>query len=256
MVITAPRIGLPHLALQVSGEDFTDHGVSAVAPETPRVVLRRAKVELVKLVRSFVAEHRILELGVAVFVAEEEAKGMLGVVVATAVPAANSQTRVDLKTLAAVRVEQFDRRCPFPIDAVAARVDVDARGRIEQVAHVRCDRQRRDVRQCIFELWPPGPVVDNVRVHSIIQHLPVDRSRGPTGRRFTVGRLGDYVVEEDVGLRVDVSRFVSHLKRRGAKNRCFGDMDRSCIDRTVCFRGIAAVGGVSNRRAVGFCADC
>ena len=96
VAVAAARVGLAHVALGVALERLGDERVAHPAPRLrgivgPRIVLRAAKVHAAERRRPFVAEERELHALHAVFAAEEEAQGMLGVAGLAARRAADAQ---------------------------------------------------------------------------------------------------------------------------------------------------------------------
>ena len=128
---------------------------------------------------------------------------MLGIARAPAESAPDADACIDLKSFGAVRVNQLDRRRPFPVNTILARIGVDARCRIEQALQIHHDRERRDRLQVILDGAAVSWIVDYVRIHAVIDHVPAPTAR-PAGWRCAVRRLLDDVVEEEIGLRIHI----------------------------------------------------
>ena len=99
MVVARTTIGLTHVAERFPAEDFAHHGVEGrrlIA--RPRIILARAQVELVELLRPLVLEQRILQASRAIATVKEDAEGMFEKAGAAAGAAADSQSAVLLKT--------------------------------------------------------------------------------------------------------------------------------------------------------------
>src|SRR5262249_47731362 len=127
------RRGLAQDELRVAAEDVARAGHDGVALEGPRIILHRAQVELVEGIRSLGAEQRVVQLVRAVVLAEEEPEGVLRIVSAAAISAADAQAAVDLKTLRAVGIDEFDGGVALEGALVPAGVGVDARDVVEEV---------------------------------------------------------------------------------------------------------------------------
>ena len=125
--------------MRVAAEDVAQSDEKAAAVEAPGIILERAQIIFLKFRRTFGSNDGILEAGGAIFVAEEKAESVLGIIRAAAVTAANSDAGVDLETFGAIRVNQFNGARAFPGDGIAAGVRVNASGRIEHVLEIDHD---------------------------------------------------------------------------------------------------------------------
>src|SRR5690606_2968427 len=167
--------------------------------ESPRVVLARAEIDLVELVRALAAEERILEASGAVLLAEEEAEGVLGISVASAESAADAQTGIDAEAFLAVGVDQLRGHRPFPGAPVVSGIHVDAGRRAEEIGDVGRDDDRRNREESGLDLRRPDGVVHDVGIHAVVEHLTVDASRRPARPgRLATGRLPDDVAQEKI----------------------------------------------------------
>src|SRR2546426_1316309 len=147
---------------------------------------------------------------------------MFGIVRAAAVAAPDANSAIDLKAFAAVRMNQFNRTGPLPGNAIAARILVNPRRAIEQILQIHHDR----IGWNRLEIVDDGPAIDRVgdylRIHAIIINLPAADAfslRRPAGSRRYFIWLSDHVVEEDVGLGIDVRWIEAGLKRRRPQHR-------------------------------------
>ena len=214
VIVTTARVRVSHLSLQIAGVNIAHERVAAVTAERPAVVLRGPQVHTVELIDAFLAKQGEMQLAGAVFVTEEEAKRVFGIVAVATVTTAESQASINLKVRRAVGIDQLQRDGAFPGDAVVAGVRVDAGRGAQQVVDVHHDRNRRDLHQRSFELWSPGGAVDDIRVHAVVQHLPVDvRRRGETGGRGSGRRLPYDIVQEQVRRRLHVGGIEARLER-------------------------------------------
>src|SRR6266581_1693987 len=119
MVEVAAFGGLTLGVLCVARELVAQTDETVVPFETPRVIFKRSQVIAVERVHAaLVGEHRKFQLRGAISRTEKETKGVFGIARAPAVAAANAEAGIDLKTFRAVGINQFDRRRPFPGDAV------------------------------------------------------------------------------------------------------------------------------------------
>ena len=245
----AARVGLSEVALRVPREDVTDKDPPGIGLERPRIILRRPQIELLNDLSTVFAEQRVVQLAVAILLAEEQPQRVFGIAGRAAESAAHAQAGVGLKAVAAVGIDQLDRRRAFPRDGVLRCVDIDPFGRIEQVRQVGDDAERRDRLQRRDHLRPVVRAVHDRRVHAVIEVLPVDRSRRETGRRFLIRRLLQHVGEKQISLRVGVRRLEVFFERGRAEHGRLRDFQRCRVDRSVGRRRSAAVSRVTDRRA-------
>src|SRR5437667_7952868 len=114
---------LVHCQLGVARKLVAQTDEPGIPIETPRVILKSSKIKAVERIRTVLIRKRwIIQFRAAVLLPEEETERVLGIAGAPAVAAANAEATVDLVTFRAVRINQFDRRRPFPGDAVPARI--------------------------------------------------------------------------------------------------------------------------------------
>ena len=252
VVIAAAGVGLAHVPLQVAGVDVEQKRHLGARLKRPGVVLHGAQVELAKLIDAFVAEQRIIEPLVAVLLAEEKPKGVLGVTAAGAEVAARANPGVDLKARSAVGMDQLNRGGALPGLALSTGVHVKTGLRIDQVLHVDDHRNGRNRLERRDELRAPHRIVDNVGVHAVVKHLPVDAARRPQRRRLAIGALADHIVQEDICLRVDVAGDETVLVGGGPQRRSAINMQRRLriehVGRRIGRLGQRAVGRVIDLR--------
>ena len=202
VVVAAAVVRLAHVALRVAREALLDEGERVHVAVRPRVVLRRAQVDLLELVGPLVAEERELELAHAVLAAEEEAERVLGIGRPAAVRAADADARGDAELLrrAVHRVDLLDHRRALPPLAVALRVHVDALPAVEEGGGVDDERDRLDrVREAPVEArHRVGVAVHDVAPEAVHQHLVVHPGRREARRHHALRLLED-VGEEQVG---------------------------------------------------------
>ncbi len=160
----------------------------------------------------------------------------------TAKPAANANAGVDLKPIAAIRIDQFDRRLPFPVVPLPAGIRIDAL-RAEQVVEIHYDRQRRDRLQVVFDRINIG--VDDRLVHPIVDLIGAPAGR-PTFGRLSRRRLADHVVQEEIRLRIDIAGLEIVFERHGAQHGRGGDVNRARVYRSGRGRGNRTIRGVAN----------
>ena len=223
-MVKIPSLG--RLALGVLGvaRELVAQTDEPVVPfETPRVIFKRSQVIAVERVHAaLVGECRKLQLRRAVFRAEKEAKRVFGIARAAAVAATNADAGVDLKTFRAVGINQFNRRGPFPGDAVLARVRINARGRVEQIRRFGHDGIGRDRFEVVDDFAAVSRIIHHVRVHAVVHHVRAPTVR-PARRRLAVRRLANNIVQENIRLGIDARRFEAVLERRGANDRGAAD---------------------------------
>src|SRR5262249_24217350 len=134
----AVRRKAPHRPLRSALETVLDHRHAAVAAEAPGVVLSRAQIKFLKRCDDTraAAKKRLIEARLAVVSPKQQAKCMLGIVGASTISPADSETHIDLKSRRAVRIDQFHRRRTLPIAAILIGVGVDSRARVEEIRQV------------------------------------------------------------------------------------------------------------------------
>ena len=204
-MVKIPALGRLALGVLSVARELVAQTDEPVVPfETPRVIFKRSQVITVERVHAALAgECRKLQLRRAVFRAEKEAKRVFGIARAAAVPAANADAGIDLKTFRAVGINQFNRSGPFPGDAVLARVRINARGRVEQIRRSGHDGIGRDRFEVVDDFSAVSRIIHHRRVHAVIHHIRAPTVR-PARRRLAVRRLANHVVRKDVSLRIDV----------------------------------------------------
>ena len=236
--------------LHIAGKRVLDEDAVGIAAEAPGIILKRAEVEAVEgiggtdllpwgpgiggqpLVAG--AVDWIMQLGCAVLGAKEESEGMLGIAAGSAEAAADADAGVDLEAGCAIGIDQLDGCGALPGPGIVAGVSIDAGGGAEHVIHVDADVDRRNRQQIAFDLIFPWREVHDIGIHSIVEALAVSAVGGPgraadRGRR-AVGRLGEHIVQEDVGLGIDVRGDQARFECRGAKRCGFVDGDGSGVE--------------------------
>ena len=109
-------------------------------PVQPGVVAAGTQNQFVEPLRAVALEKAMLQLARAILLAEGETESVFGGFFRTPVPTAlNPDATINLKTLLAVGVHEFDGSGPFPVGAALHRVGVDAASRAEQVGGVHDD---------------------------------------------------------------------------------------------------------------------
>ena len=228
VVVAAAVVGLAERALRITREDVLDERELRALVVRPGVVLGRAEVDLLEFVRALVAEQRVGELARAVDAAEEQAEGVLRVLRAAAVGAADAEAGRDREFVRPVRRgDLLDHRRALPGAAVAGRVHVDARGRVEEVLRVDHDGDRRDrVGEAREDLF--AEVRDRRRVHSVHHLLAVHAAvQRKAGGRIRV--LGQDVLDEEVRRGRVALQDAVRVRHRGADHGRAGDMDRARV---------------------------
>ena len=224
----------------------------------PDVVETRPEGECVERVHRVVAEHGEVELLGPVLALERESEGVLFVAAAAAGAADDAHSGVYLEPGRAVGVDPLDGGGAFPIDPAPSRIGVDTI-RAEHIVQGSHDRQSRDRPQVVHDRSTVRWVVDDVRIHFVVgKHAtPV------IGETSGSSRLMDYVLEEDVGVRIGVGGVVAGLDGHGTHDRRRGNRNGGGVQRRVGVdvpgvvqERIRAVGRVVNLRARGVRADC
>src|SRR5688572_8557352 len=115
------------------------------------------------------------------------------------------------------------------------------------MCQVRNDRERGNRRERILQHWAPNGVVDDVRVHAVVDDLAVDVTDRPLrcGARAS-GRLPDYVREKDVGVRIHVGRQEAGLEGGRAKSCRARNWEWCRVDESGCGGGRTAVRRVAD----------
>ncbi|OQB79291.1 MAG: hypothetical protein BWX88_04891 [Planctomycetes bacterium ADurb.Bin126] len=196
-------------------------------------------------------EDRILEFRGPVLLLEQQAEGVLvrhgGA--AEVGPALNAQAGVDLEGGGAVGIDPLDGGGPFPGDGVQRGVGVDAGGLREETVLIGDDREGGQRPQRVDHQARIEGVGRDSGVHFVVGRDraagEVDPRDGETGR---LGRLGDHVLEEEVGMGSDARGLVSGLEGSGPKGRGGADRDGGGIDAARGCGGRRAVEGVANLR--------
>ncbi len=180
---------------------------------------------------------------------------MLGIVIATTRATAYAQTRVLLKPLATIRIQQLHRGHPFPGIAFAICVNVNAICDSKQVVEVGYQRDGGDAQQRIVNAIGVVGVMRDIGIHAVLHLLPVDIKRRPLRAWRGVARraLLHHVLDEKVRVRVNVGRVQTRLVGPRTYAGGLADQDRSGIQGTARV-GRTAVGGKINLRAWG-CTD-
>ena len=75
----AARVGLSEIALRIPRENVADKDPSGIGLERPRIVLRRPQIELLNDLGTVVAEQRVVQLAVAILLAEEQPQRVFGI---------------------------------------------------------------------------------------------------------------------------------------------------------------------------------
>jgi len=255
MVEPAAGVRPAHGPLDVPAEHFAQErvlGAGVARIEAPGVVLRGAQVEVVELCDALVVEERILQLRDAVVGSEEQPERVLRIAAAAAESSSNAQPRVDLKPFRPIGTQQLHRNGTLPCTSFAARVDVDAALRVEQVRQIGHQRNRGNRQQRIVHQVLVLRIVDHVRVHAIVDHLAVHVARRPGCRRaLVIGRLRDDVVDEEIGVRLDGRSQPSGPHRRRSQTRGPADSDGLVIpDRRGADRSVFAAERIAPVRGV------
>ena len=107
-----------------------------------RVVLGRTQVDVVKAVLPLVTEKRVRKLSRSVLLAEIQAIRVLLACWRPAMPPANPDTSIDLKSLfPAPGVDQFNGNGTLPTPAASFRFDMNSRLLVKKVLPVSNDRK-------------------------------------------------------------------------------------------------------------------
>ena len=195
--IAAPGVGFAHLALHVAGEDVAAHDVFpgfVAAFAAPGVVLGGPDVHLVEFLGAFGAEERILQFGVAVFAAEEETPGVLGVAGTSAGAAPDPETAADVEARAAVVGEVHQLGVALPVAAVLPGVDVNAGPRVKEVAGARHDGEHGDLLEGRPHFTAVAGGLRDAGVHAVVEALVVYGTARPLGAGADAARGADDVV--------------------------------------------------------------
>ena len=230
MVVAAARVGHAHLALGVAREGLAHESVEIVVLKRPRVVLRRAQVNLVELGGTLAVEEREAQFTFAVNRAEEEAQRVLGIVDAAAERAADAQSRVDVELGCgtARRIDQLHRDRPLPANAVVAGIGVNAGLRPEQVREVGDQRERRD-RIGHAGAQPGRVAVDDRLAHAVFHDVVVHRAvRGPARRGSRA--LPQHVLQEKPGDGDDALLHALRIDDRGTQRGGGGHGQRGRVE--------------------------
>ena len=198
MTKLAPGGRLPHGQLQVPVELIPQKDRPVLVPDVPRVVLECSQVEIVKRPSTGVAEEWKIQFGRAVGVAKEQPEGVLGIVRTPTETATDSDAAVDLKTLCAVRLDEFDGAGAFGLAAVPLCVGIDAGLPVEQVIQIHHDGERWQRVEPRDEFLGVAGVIDDPGIHPVIDLVfpPAIRERL---RRQSIWGLSNDVVHEKEG---------------------------------------------------------
>ena len=126
---------------------------------------------------------------------------------------------------------------------------------IKKICQGSDHRNRRDRLQAIDDLLLAVTAPHNFGIHAIIQFLTINPAARPAGRHLPVRRLLDDVVEEEVGLSVDVRWYEIGLESGCAKDSGLADVDWPRVDSPTRSGGIGAIGRPANGRTRGACRD-
>ena len=177
---------------------------------------------------------------------------MFGIVRAATVAAPDANAAIDLKAFAAIGINQFDRPGPLPGNGVAAGILVNPRRAIEQILQIHHDRIGWNRLQIVDD----GPAIDRIGdhlwIHAIIINLPaadIFSLRRPARSRRRFIWLSDHIVEEDVGLGIDVRWIEAGLEARRSQHRSVSDQQRAGVTKTIGQCRHAAVERVANSRS-------
>ena len=248
MHIAAAVVGLAEVALAIAREHLMDERLAAVSVR-PCEVLGSPKVDLVKFLRSFVAEERMLQLAHPVDTLEKQPERMFGVARTTACSATNAQPRRPLELIrcAIHRRNLLDHRKPLPLAAVVRtvlrRIHVNTRRCAKEERRINNKRYRvNGVRKAALD--PIAEVGDDGLVHAIehrlIVHFIVGRE---SGRR--IGILRQDIIEKEVGRGGILLQYRVILQRRRPDDRCARDGNRVRVENRL-RRGRGAVQRVIN----------
>src|SRR5688572_1058425 len=128
---------------------------------------------------------------------------MFRVAGAAAESATDTDAGICLEALRPVRVDQLKRALTFPGDSILTRVCIDAGGAVKKVIQVHDDREARDGLHVVLDRTGIERAVNNLGIHSVIDGI-CSPARRPSRRRSAGWRLTNHVVEEEVGLCIDV----------------------------------------------------
>ena len=252
MIKFAPRGRLTHRELQVAVELVTQKDRALLVANVPRVVLKRAQIDVVKFLRPVVAEERVFQLGRAVGVPEKQAERMLWIGTAPAETAAYPDAAVDLKPFFAVRMNQLHGGGALGFAAVPLGVGVDAFFAVKQVVEIHDQRKRGQRVEALDQILGVVRVVHDPLIHPVVYLIVAPREWEILGRQSVRRLLHDVVQKKKCpgGWR---GGFVSLFEGRSAKRGRLGDVHRRLVSVAV-FRGrTGAVQRVADSGALGFC---
>src|SRR5262245_48085397 len=126
MVIIAMRSRITHGDLGVPIPNIANGHETCVILITPGIILEGAEIEFVELLRTLRPKDREIERAQSIFLSEEKAKGVFGIVSITAESTPQTHPTICLKAAALVWVQQFQRARAFPHYGVTSRIGVDA----------------------------------------------------------------------------------------------------------------------------------
>ena len=137
MEVPSARVGVPHGALDLAGDLFSDEGVVPIAPERPGVVLSSPEIDLFEVGRALIAEERVSQWA-PVSVTEIELESVLWIVSASAEATADAYSAIGLKASSGMKwiVQELDRGRAFPGQTAIVWVDPDATRGIEKIFEI------------------------------------------------------------------------------------------------------------------------
>ncbi len=183
MVVSTAGVRLAHVTLYVARENVANERILGASLVRPGIVLAGAQIDFVELVVALAAEQWVAELSCTVFTAKKQTKGMLGIAAASAECPAYPQARVKPESRRPVRMDQLDRRAPLPVYSIVTGVDIYAGGSVKKIRQIRYQRDCRYIEQSILHKAGPSGIVNDVRVHAVIDDLAVNTAGRPAGPR-------------------------------------------------------------------------
>ena len=186
----------------------------------PGVAVAAAELEAVEVGHRAVVEERELEPAIPVLAPEDDAHVVLVAVGAARGVPGQAQAAVDLGLLPVVESEQLHGDKPLPVAARLLAVRVAACLHAEEPIHVGGDGDRGQGQERGLDL---GHAVerphDLVHVHAVVGGArPLEVVPARVGVVVGVVRLHGHIVEEEVGLRVDVGGGQAGLEGGGAQD--------------------------------------